>query len=67
MVGSDSGWVGLTRNFVCNFRVGSGFFEFRVKYFGPYPARHLIGVGSGRVFFGQVRSDLSGWVAHDQA
>ena len=48
-VGSGSGWVGLVRNFVCNFRVGSGFFEFRVKYFGPCPARHL--VGSGRVVF----------------
>jgi len=65
-----SGWVlfGLGRvgpQFcVCNFRVGLGFFEFRVKYFGPYPTRHLI--GSGRVFFGQVGSGLSGRVARDQ-
>ena len=47
MVGSGSGWIGLARNFMCNFQVGSDFFEFRVKYFGPYQARHLIGVGSG--------------------
>jgi hypothetical protein len=33
--------VGLARNFMCNFRVGSDFFEFRIKYFGPYPTRHL--------------------------
>jgi len=63
-VGSGSGWVGLVRNFVCNFWVGSVFFEFWVKYFGPYPTRHL--VGSGRVFFGQVGSGLSGRVARDQ-
>ena len=49
MVGSGSGWVGLARNFMCNFRVGSGFFEFRVKYFSPYPIRHL--VGSSQVVF----------------
>ena len=56
MVGSDLDWVGLTHNFLCNFRVGLGFFfEFRVKYFGPYPTQHLI--GSGRVF-----SDELGWV-----
>ena len=63
-VGSDSGWVGLARNFVCNFLIGSDFFEFRIKYFGPYLTHHLI--GSGRVFIGRVRSDLSGRVARDQ-
>ena len=33
-VGSDSGWVGLARNFVCNFLIGSDFFEFQIKYSG---------------------------------
>jgi len=48
MAGSGSSWVELVRNFVCNFRVESSFFKFRVKYFSPYPTRHL--VGSGRIF-----------------
>ena len=66
MVGSGSGLVGLARNFVCNFRVGSGFFEFRVKFW-PVPDPSLARVGSGRVFFGWVGSGLSGWVTRDQA
>ena len=57
MTWSGSGWIGLARNFVCNFRIGSGFFEFRVKYFGPYPARHLIGSGRVGFFSGEL-----GWV-----
>ena len=62
-VGSGLGWVGLPRIFVCNFRVGLVFyFDFYVKYFGPYPTRHLVGPG----FFEQVGSDLSGRVARDQ-
>ena len=28
MVGSGLGWIGLARNFVCNFRVESSFFSF---------------------------------------
>ena len=44
-VGSGSGWVGLACDFVCNFLIGSDFFEFRIKYFGLYPTRHLIGSG----------------------
>ena len=62
MVGSGSGLVGLARNFVCNFRIGSGFFEFRVKYFGPYSTRHLVGSG----IFREGWSGLSGRVALDQ-
>ena len=64
MTWSDSGWVELVRNFVCNFRVGSDFFEFQVKYFVPYPTRYL--VGSGRVFFWWVGSDLSDRVVRDR-
>ena len=60
MTWSDSGWVELACNFVCNFRVESDFFEFRVKYFVPYPTRYL--VGSGRVFFGGLgRIYRIGW------
>ena len=40
---------------VCNFWVGSGFFKFRVKYFGPYPTRDLVRSGfffrAGRIRF----------------
>ena len=66
MVGSGrvrvgSGWPAI----LCViFGLDRVFFEFRVKYFGPYPTRHL--VGSGRVFFGRVGSGLSGRVARDQ-
>ena len=60
-VRSGSGWVGLARNFVCNFRVGSGIFEFWVKYFGPYSTRHLVGSGIFRAGW----SGLSGRVTRD--
>ena len=63
-VGSGSGWVGLACDFVCNFLIGSDFFEFRIKYFSLYSTRHLI--GSDQVFIGRVKSDLSGRVARDQ-
>ena len=36
--------------FLCNFWVGD-FFEFQVKYFGPYPVRHLVGSGQVGIFF----------------
>ena len=62
-VGSGSCWVGLVRNFVCNFWVGSDFFEFRVKYFSPYLTRRLVGSGFFRV--GWV--GFTGRVARDQA
>ena len=61
-VGSGSGWVGLARNFMYNFRVGSDFFEFRIKYFSSYPACRL--VRSSRVGFfssGLVRVYWVGW------
>ena len=67
MTWSDSGWVELVCNFVCNFRVGSDFFEFRVKYFVPYPTRYLIGSGRvGSSFFWRVGSGLSGRVVRDR-
>jgi len=55
-----SGWVGfglgrVGPHFLCNFRILSGFFEFQVKNFDPYPTRHLIGLG--RVSFFRT-----GWV-----
>ena len=50
MVRLGLGWIRLARNFVRNFRIELDFFEFQVKYFGPYPIRHLVGLGRVRFF-----------------
>ena len=47
MVGSDLDWVGLTHNFLCNFRDGLGFFLVSGKIFWPIPDPTLDRVGSG--------------------